>query len=143
MSSVYATIDDIAVYGRKLTSQEQQAADSLIETACAKLRVIGKRYGVDVNTLVTSDEDYALTVKAIISKAVARSLDCSADNAPPAVQASQAAMGYSVSMTYLNSGQSLYFLKNELKELGIIRQRWGAMEVYDYENNDKGNFGEA
>lgn len=92
---------------------------------------------------MTSDEDYALTVKAIISKAVVRSLDCSADNAPPAVQASQAAMGYSVSMTYLNSGQSLYFLKNELKELGIIRQRWGAMEVYDYENNDKGNFGEA
>lgn len=92
MSSVYATIDDIAVYGRKLTSQEQQAADSLIETACAKLRVIGKRYGVDVNALVTSDEDYALTVKAIISKAVVRSLDCSADNAPPAVQASQAAM---------------------------------------------------
>lgn len=136
MSIVYATTDDIAVYGRKLTAQEQQAADILIETACAKLRIIGKRYGVDVDELVSSDEDYALAVKAIISKAVLRSLDCSADTSPPAVQASQSAMGYSVSMTYLNSGQSLYFLKNELKELGILRQRWGALEVYGGEDGN-------
>lgn len=136
MGAAYASIEDVAVFGRDLTAQEQEKAAELLETASAKLRITGKRYGIDVDALAAGDEDYALTVKAIIARAVLRSLDCSADSAPPAVQASQSAMGYSVSMTYLNSGQSLYFLKNELKELGMLRQKWGALEVYGSSEND-------
>ena len=62
---------------------------------------------------------------------VLRSLSSSSDSTPAAVQASQSGLGYSVSATYLNAGQSLYYLKNELKQLGLLKQRYGAMEVYD------------
>ncbi len=132
----YAYVADIANFGRTLTAREQDIAEKFIESACAKLRLIAKRYGVDIDARVAADEDYAAVVKETIVKSVIRALDSAADTSPPAVQASQSAMGYSVSMTYLNSGQSLYFLKNELKELGILRQRWGALEVYGNENGN-------
>lgn len=136
MGTVYAAISDISAFGRALTAQEQDAAYVLLETASAKLRIISKRFGIDIDALIANDEDYLLAVKQTIVRAVIRAFDTIADSSPPAVQASQAAMGYSVSMTYLNSGQSLYFLKNELKELGILRQRWGALEVYSDNEND-------
>ena len=46
-----------------------------------------------------------------------------------------------MSYTYLNAGQDIYFLRNELKELGILRQKCGTLEVYDYGTvqDDSGN----
>ena len=86
--------------------------------------------------MIFDDPDVGQAAREITVKAVIRAIDSSADSTPPAVQASQAALGYSVSMTYLNSGQALYFLKNELKELGIMRQRYGTLEVYDSADDD-------
>lgn len=132
----YANVQDIILLGRALTQGESDKAEKLIEVACAKLRLISKKYGREIDKLVADDSDYALAVKEIVVKAVLRAIDMSADSSLPAVQSSQSALGYSMSMTYLNAGQSLYFLKNELKELGIIRQRVGALEVFCSENND-------
>jgi hypothetical protein len=42
-------------------------------------------------------------------------------------------------MTYFNAGQSLYFLKSELKDLGLMRQSYGALEVYDNDSDASGN----
>jgi hypothetical protein len=131
MAAVYATSDEIGQFVRKLTADEQEKADVLLPTASAKLRLLAKKYGVDIDSLVNSDEDYALVVKETVIKAVVRAIDSSADSTSLATQTSQSALGYSVSMTYLNSGQSLYFLKNELKELGLLRQRFGGVEVFD------------
>ena len=47
--------------------------------------------------------------------------------------------GYSATATYINAGQSLYFLRNELKDLGIIRQTYGLLEVYQYGTADSGD----
>ena len=130
MVVVYATVADVVALGRTLTTDEQEKASQFIEIASAKLRITANKYGKDIDTMIAENGDYAYAVKEVVVKSVLRALDSSADNTPAATQASQAAMGYSVSMTYLNAGQSLYFLKNELKELGIIRQKFGAMEVY-------------
>ena len=81
--------------------------------------------------MIADDPDYGTAVKSVVVQAVIRALNSVSDNSPPAVQSSQAAMGYSVSMTWLASGQALYYLKNELKDLGLLRQRFGALEVYD------------
>lgn len=133
MGAVYAAVEDVALL-RTLTSQEQEQAAALLETASAKLRLAAKKYGYDLDTLISEDEDYGAEVKAVVVQAVIRALNSVSDSSPPAVQSSQAALGYSVSMTWLNSGQALYFLKNELKELGFLRQRYGALEVYDLGN---------
>ena len=136
MAAVYATVDDITKFGRKLTAEEQDKAAELLPVASSKLRLAAKKRGRDLDMMIFDDPDIGQAAREIVSKAVIRAIDSSADSMPPAVQASQAALGYSVSMTYLNSGQALYFLKNELKELGIMRQRYGALEVYDSADND-------
>ena len=81
--------------------------------------------------MIADEPDVELVAKDIIVRATLRAVDAIADSSLAISQASQSAMGYSVSMTYLNAGQQLYFLRNELKELGIMRQRYGTMEVYD------------
>lgn len=136
MGAVYASVADVALL-RPLTAQEQEQTPVLLENASAKLRLLAKKYDRDLDALIAADEDYGTAVKAVVVQAVIRALNSITDNTPPAVQSSQAAMGYSLSMTWLNSGQSLYFLKNELKDLGIMRQRFSVMEVYGF--GDKQN----
>ena len=136
MAAVYATVEDITRLGRKLTAEEQDKAAELLPIASSKLRLAAKKRGRDLDMMIFDDPDVGQAAREITVKAVIRAIDSSADSNPPAVQASQAALGYSVSMTYLNSGQALYFLKNELKELGIMRQRYGALEVYGSADDD-------
>ena len=131
MGAVYASVADVALL-RPLTAQEQGQAESLLASASAKLRLTAKGYGYDLDGLISADEDYGMVVRAVVVQAVIRALNSVTDNTPPAVQSSQAAMGYSLSMTWLASGQTLYFLRNELDELGFLRQRYGALEVYGF-----------
>lgn len=136
--NVYAEASDIIALGKNLTSAQIETAEILIKTASSKLRLIASHYGKDIDKMMNDEitgEDYKAVVKSIIVQAVCRALNSISDT-PPVMQESQSALGYSASMTYLNAGQSLYFLRNELKELGILRQQFGAFEVYDY---DKGN----
>lgn len=136
MGSTYASVNDLIQFGKTLTAQEYEQADSLLNTASAKLRIIAKKYGKNIDAMIAEDEDYSLVAKDIVVNAVKRALESYSDDMPAATQTSQTAMGYSVSMTYLNAGQSLYFLRNELKDLGILRQRYGAVEVYSDETAD-------
>lgn len=131
MAAEYATIEDVIRLGRKLTAEEQEKAAALLPVACAKLSIACKKYGKDLDIMIADEPDVELVAKDIIVRATLRAVDTIADSSPATSQASQSAMGYSVSMTYLNAGQQLYFLRNELKELGVMRQRYGAMEVYD------------
>lgn len=131
MGAVYATIADVELL-RPLTLREQEQTPVLLESASVKLRLLAKKYGRDLDALIAADEDYGTAVKSVVVQAVIRALNSITDNTPPAVQSSQAAMGYSLSMTWLASGQSLYFLKNELKDLGFLRQRFSILEVYGF-----------
>ncbi|MCC8135067.1 MAG: phage Gp19/Gp15/Gp42 family protein [Ruminococcus sp.] len=140
-AKAYAEVSDIIALGRSLTAAQTEAAEILLEMASSKLRLIAARYGKDIDEMIADEDlgtDYANVVKSIVVQCVCRGLSSIADSSPPITQESQSALGYSASMTYLNAGQSLYFLRNELKELGILRQRFGALEVYDY-GSDKGD----
>lgn len=138
MMKNYATIDDIIKLGKSLTSSQSETAEILIETASSKLRLIASKHGKSIDTMIDdaeTGEDYKNVVKSIIVQAVCRALNSLSDS-PPVTQESQSGLGYSASMTYLNAGQSLYFLRNELKELGLLRQKFGALEVYNVKGND-------
>ena len=63
---VYATVSDITASGYTLTAQQQDAAEVLLETASAKLRLQAKRFGKDIDEMITSDEDYILAVKSAV-----------------------------------------------------------------------------
>lgn len=135
----YATVNDIIKTGKNLTPAQTETAEILIETASSKLRLISSRYGKNIDKMIDDTEtgkDFSNVVKSIVVQSVCRALNSISDT-PPVTQESQSALGYTASMTYLNAGQSLYFLRNELKELGILRQQFGALEVFG--NYDKGN----
>ena len=137
--NTYADIVDIRDTGKDLSEEQAVIAEKLIETASAKLRLLAKKYGKDIDELIADEAygaDYAVVVKSTIVQAVTRALDSIANSSPAITQGTQTALGYSMSMTYLNAGQSLYFLRNELKDLGILRQTYGALEVYGYADDD-------
>ena len=137
--NTYADIVDIRDIGKDLSEEQIAIAEKLLETASAKLRLLAKKYGKDIDEMIADEvygADYAIVVKSTIVQAVTRALDSIANSSPAITQGTQTALGYSMSMTYLNAGQSLYFLRNELKDLGILRQTYGALEVYGYADDD-------
>ena len=130
MGTVYASVSDITALGINLTAQQQSAAEILLETASSKLRLAAKKHGKDLDELISADEDYGAAVKGVVIQAVTRALNSITDSSPALSQGSETNGNYSISMTYLNAGQSLYFLRNELKELGFMRQTYGAVDFY-------------
>lgn len=137
MGVSYASVSDITALGNTLSPQQAEAAVILLPAASAKLRVIAKKYGKNLDDMC-KDEDMKIVIKNTVIQSVMRALTSMENSASAISQASQSALGYSASVTYVNAGQSLYFLRNELKELGLKRQTFGALEVYSYES-DKGD----
>jgi len=129
--AAYAAVSDITALGRSLTNQQEEAAEVLLEQASAKLRVTARRYGRDIDAMIAepvTGADFALAVKSAVVQAVCRALD--SVNAAPVTSETQSGLGYSAQVTFANPGQALYFLRSELKELGLMRQIYGAIEVY-------------
>lgn len=135
MTNVYGTIEDIRAVGYPLSAAQEEAAATLLVQASARLRQTARRFGKDIDKRIADSEtgkDYALTVKSVVVQAVCRALDAASNAGSAALaQGTQSLGAYSVSMTYLNAGQSLYFLRSELKDLGLYRtQTFGALELY-------------
>lgn len=133
MDNVYASVSDILAIGRTLTAQQQESAEVLLTQASAKLRVQARKYGKDIDAMIAdteTGEDFALAVKSVVVNAVCRALDST--STMPVASESQAGLGYSASVTYTvpAPGQDLYFLRNELRDLGLKQQVYGAIEVY-------------
>lgn len=131
--TTYATTDDLRALGVTLTAQQETAATVLLEQASAKLRLAAREHGADIDARIADEatgEDYALAVKSVVVQAVTRALGTVSSAAPAVASASQAGLGYSATVSYVNAGQSLYFLRAELADLGLLTQQVGVMEVY-------------
>ena len=135
MGALYANLSDITALWRQLTQAETERAEALLPVICASLRAEAKKTGRDLDQMIGENPDLAEVAKSVTVDVVARTLMTST-NQEPMTQYSESALGYSVSMNYLNAGQSLYFLRNELKDLGFMRQVYGALEVYGNGSDD-------
>lgn len=137
MGTVYAEVSDITALGRSLTNQQQEAAEVLIAEASAKLRLMAQKYKKNIDDLIAdpvTGEDYALAVKSVVVQAVCRALDAINDSG--AVSSASESLGpYSYTFQYANAGQLLYFLRNELKDLGLMQQRYGFLNLYDQDGD--------
>ncbi len=131
METAYASVSDIEALGISLTAAQHDAAEILLDTASSKLRLAAKKSGKDLDKMISDDPDYGIAVKGIVIQAVTRALNSITDSSPALSQGSETNGSYSISMTYLNAGQSLYYLRNELKELGLRRQTYGALDLYN------------
>ncbi|MBR6240945.1 MAG: phage Gp19/Gp15/Gp42 family protein [Lentisphaeria bacterium] len=129
MATNYATLDDIAALWRPLTPAEADRASALLPVVSSSLRYEAKKRGKDLDAMVTADEDLAAVAKSVTVDVVARTLMTSTDQ-EPMQQVSQAAMGYSVSGTFLVPGGGLFIKNSELARLGLTVQRVTVLEPY-------------
>lgn len=125
----FATIDDLSVLWRALESDEEERAEELLNTVSHVLRVEAKKVKKDLDLMVKADESYAYVVKSVLVDIVARTLMTSTRQ-EPMTQFSESALGYSVSGSFLVPGGGLFIKDNELKRLGLKRQRFGAIDFY-------------
>lgn len=125
----YATVQDVQDLWRPLSAAEQTRAAELIPVICSSLRIEAAKVGKNLDEIVADDPDLAAVAKSVTVDVVARTLMTST-NQEPVSQFSQAALGYSVSGTYLVPGGGLFIKKSELARLGLRRQRIGVIEFY-------------
>ena len=138
--SSYATIEDLRTLWRNLTPDESERADELLEVVSSSLRYEAKKVGKDLDVMIEADDDLARVAKSVTVDVVARALMTSTED-EPMTQMTQSGMGYSVSGSFLVPGGGLFIKKSELARLGLRRQRYGAMEIYEMQDN--GNNGPA
>lgn len=129
--SDFATVQDVNDLWRPLTNDEQTRASNLIPLVCDALREEAAKVGQDLDARISVETPLASVAKMVTVDIVARILRQSTDG-DPMTQESQAGLGYSWSGTYAvpGGGMSNAIMKNDLKRLGIKRQRYGVIEFY-------------
>lgn len=127
----YATVDDVIALWRPIKSEETLRVKELIPVVVANLRVKADSVGKDLDKMA-QDEAYRLVLKSVIVDVVARTLMTSTDS-EPMTQFSESALGYTYSGSFLVPGGGLFIKRDELAKLGLRRQRYGVMDLYDYE----------
>lgn len=129
--SDFATLADVlSIEGVTYTTAEQERVNTLLPLVSDMIRTAGSSVGMDIDALVQEDPAYASVVKLVTCDVVARVMRQSMTGDPMS-QESQSALGYSWSGTYAvpGGGVAMSLMRNELKALGIRRQRYGVMDL--------------
>ena len=128
----FVTIGDLSKLWRPLKPGEIERAESLLTVVSDSLRVEAQKVGKDLDALTADSVSYANVVKSVTVDVVARTLMTSTDQ-EPMTQVTESALGYSVQGSFLVPGGGLFIKNSELARLGLRRQRYGVMELYDYD----------
>lgn len=126
---MYATTNDIEVLWRPLTPAETDAAVVLIDTVEAQLRLRAESVGKDLDEMA-SDNSFSTVLKSVVVDVVKRYLSTMSGTETNAFsQMTQSALGYSFTGTYATPGGGVSIMKNDLKRLGLLRQRYGVIDL--------------
>lgn len=124
----FATTTDVAALWRVLTDDEETRAEALLPVVSDSLRVEAQNVGKDLDTMALIPS-FANVLKSVVVDVVARTLMTST-NSEPMIQASESALGYSQSATFLVPGGGLFIKNAELSRLGLRRQRYGTLDQF-------------
>lgn len=134
MAESFATIADIEAIWRPLTADEESRAGTILPLISDSLRIEATNAGRDLDEMVTESATYGNVVKSVTVDIAVRYLKQSTtESGPPVAQESQSALGYSWSATYAIPGGGLPIMRNDLKRLGLKRQRYGVIEFYGHD----------
>jgi len=126
----FATVEDLNSLWRPLKPEEQIRAEELLKVVSNRLRQEADRVGKDIDKMIEEKgEVYEDVVKSVTVDVVARTLMTSTDK-EPMTQYSESALGYTVSGTFLTPGGGIFIKRDELKALGLRRQRYGVIDFY-------------
>ena len=126
----FATTDDLEKLWRELKPDEIERANELLTVVSNSLRYEAEKVGKDLDQMIKDDEALKSVATSVTVDVTARTLMTSTDS-DPMTQRSESALGYAVSGTYLVPGGGLFIKKSELARLGLRRQRYGVIDLYD------------
>lgn len=132
--NAFATLEDvITLSGVDYTQAQQDRIEALLPLVSDALRVKAKEYYKDLDAMIAEDDSgaYANTVMVVTCDIVIRAMRQNNEGDPMA-QESQSALGYSWSGTYAVPGGGIAqaIMRNDLKALGITRQRIGVIDLW-------------
>lgn len=137
MAEAFATVEDVELLGGKtLTADETTRTAALLPVISDLLRNEANKVGRNLDGMIVADETgaYGSTVKLATVDIAIRVLrqDTSGE---PMSQESQSGLGYTWSGTYAIPGGGIAsaIMRNDLKRLGLRRQRIGALDIYGTE----------
>ena len=137
MAEAFATVEDVELLGGKtLTVDETTRTAALLPVISDLLRNEANKVGRNLDGMIVADETgaYGSTVKLVTVDITIRVLrqDTSGE---PMSQESQSGLGYTWSGTYAIPGGGIAsaIMRNDLKRLGLRRQRIGALDIYGTE----------
>lgn len=136
--SDFATLEDVAALTGKAYSESEQARlTALLADISNALRFEAEKVGKDIDEMIVKSEAYASVVKIVTVDVAVRVLRQNLDT-EPMTQESQAALGYSWSGTYAipGGGISGAIMRNDLKRLGLRRQRYGSIDLWPTESTE-------
>ena len=132
MASFATVADVLEITGKDYTGAEMNRIETLLELISDTLRVYATNIGKDLDKMADASTAYAnvlkLTTVDIVIRAMRQSLD-----GDPMTQESQSAIGYTWSGTYAIPGGGIAgaIMRNDLKRLGLRRQKYGTIEFYN------------
>lgn len=136
--SDFATLEDVAALtGKEYSESEQARLTALLADISNALRFEAEKVGKDIDEMIVKSEAYASVVKIVTVDVAVRVLRQNLDS-EPMTQESQAALGYSWSGTYAipGGGISGAIMRNDLKRLGLRRQRYGSIDLWPTESTE-------
>lgn len=131
--SDFATVADVELLsGVSYTDDEKVRIDALLSLVSDALRIEANKAGKDLDLMVTASPQYASVVKIVTVDVVVRVMRQSLSG-DPMTQESQSALGYTWSGTFAvpGGGISGAIMRNDLKRLGLRRQQYGVMDIWD------------
>ncbi|HHJ7195827.1 TPA: phage Gp19/Gp15/Gp42 family protein [Streptococcus pyogenes] len=135
----FATTDDVILLWRPLSVDELKRANALLKVVSDTLRMEADKVGKDLDKTMVDKPYFVNVIKSVTVDIVARTLMTSTQGEPMS-QESQSALGYTWSGTYLIPGGGLFIKDNELKRLGLKKQRYGGIELYGEIKRDNDYF---
>lgn len=132
MASFATLADVLEITGKDYTDEEMNRIETLLELISDTLRVYATDIGKDLDEMAAASTAYANVVKLTTVDIVVRAMRQSFDG-DPVSQESQSAIGYTWSGTYAIPGGGIAgaIMRNDLKRLGLRRQKYGTIEFYD------------
>lgn len=130
--AAFATVQDVVLLsGVGYTQEEQERIEALLPLVSDVLREYALRFGHDLDEDCEARPSYLSTVKTVTVDVVIRVMRQTMTGDPMS-QESQSGNGYVWSGTYAipgGGGIAAAIMKNDLKRLGLLRQRYGMEDM--------------
>lgn len=134
MSAFVTLAEVMQITGKTFTADEQTRISALLPLVSDALRYEAEKVEKDLDYMVAASDAYESVVKLVTTDVTMRAMRQSMDGDPMSQEA-QSAIGYSWSGTYAipGGGVAASIMRNDLKRLGLRRQRYGVMDLYSQE----------